>query len=65
MIKHQRYDQTGKDIEVEKPELEKRYQEIIDNIIKKPPPQKKPAAKAESEDAKSTKGESSSSRSKL
>ena len=39
-------------MEVEKPELEKRYQDIIERIIRKNAATKKAAAQAESEDAK-------------
>ena len=39
IIKREGRDQTGKNVEVEKPELEKRYQEFIDFFLT--PPQKK------------------------
>ena len=53
MIKHGRRDQAGKNIEVEKPELEKRYQEIIENFFFcKTAATKKAAAQAKSEDVK-------------
>ena len=48
IIKHEGRNQTEKNIEVEKLELEKRYQEIIEKSKEKPPPQKKTAAQAES-----------------
>ena len=35
MIKHERSDQTETNIEVEKPELQKRYQEIIEKKKKR------------------------------
>ena len=45
MIKHEERDQTGKHIEVEKPELEIRYQEIIEIFFLKTAATKKPQRK--------------------
>ena len=39
-VKRERSSQTAKSISIEMPELEKRYQEIVETIKKKPPPQK-------------------------
>ena len=56
MTKHEGRDQTGKNIEVEKPE--KRYQEIIEKIKKKNRRhKKKAAAQADSENAEKTEAE--------
>ena len=49
-IKHKGRDQTGRNIEVEKPELGKKPRDHR-KIRRKPPPQKKAAAQEESEDA--------------
>ena len=54
IIKHEGRDQTGKNIEVENTELEKRYQEIIEQIKRKTAATKKAAAQAEKRKCRST-----------